>query len=72
MLTMTLLLALSAAEPLAPQKLGVSVAAGTLGSPEGHGVALSTGIRWGLGSHFALGFDTGYGLMGQQPGLQDR
>lgn len=61
---------LSAAD--APPKLGVFVAGGYLGSSAGHGGALSTGVGARLGEHFTVGFDVGYGLLNQQPGLQDR
>ncbi|HEY1955976.1 MAG TPA: hypothetical protein VGH28_10185 [Polyangiaceae bacterium] len=47
----------------APRTLTLFTSAGYLATSGGNGGALATGVRWGIGRHFALGFDLGYGLM---------
>jgi len=42
--------------------------AGYMTSGGGHGAALSSGVRLGIGRYFALGFDFGYGLMATPQG----
>ena len=57
----------------APAKLSLFTAAGYLassGAPGGG--ALSTGIRYAVGRHFALGFDLGYGVLATGSGVEDR
>ncbi len=54
-----------------PQKLGVFVGLGYLGAPGSHGSAFSSGVRLALGSHVALGFDLGWGLIAA-PVVYDR
>lgn len=56
-----------------PAKLSLFTSAGYLASSGANGGALSTGVRYMVGSHFALGFDLGYGLLAAQQGtMQDR
>ena len=55
-----------------PMKLSVFTAAGYLGTSGGNGGALSTGVRYMIGNHFALGLGLGYGLMAVQDAMQDR
>ncbi len=56
-----------------PTKLSLYTSAGYLASSGANGGALSTGVRYAVGNHFALGFDIGYGLLAVQDGTaQDR
>ena len=52
--------------------LGIFAGAGYLGSPGGNGSTFTTGLRLGIGRHFAVSFDLGYGLLGTHPAVQDR
>jgi hypothetical protein len=56
----------------APQKLGLSAATSYLGGAAGSGVALSSGLRLGLGTHVALSADIGYGVVSARSATQDR
>ncbi len=53
-------------------RLGLFVGTGYLGTPSGHGVAISGGLRFPLGRHLALGFDVGYGFTGAHAAVEDR
>lgn len=55
-----------------PQKLGLFVGAGYLGSPDTHGAAMGAGVRLAMGRHLALSFDLGYGVVGNAATVQDR
>ncbi len=55
-----------------PQKLGVFLGLGYLGSPGASGSAVNAGVRLGLGRHAALGFDLGWGLITASPIVHDR
>ena len=59
-----------------PTKLSLFTSAGFLTTSGGNGGALATGVRYAVGSHFALGFDLGYGLMSTEGSahgaMQDR
>jgi hypothetical protein len=54
------------------QKIGVSVATSYLGSPSENGVALSSGLRFALGTHAALSADLGYGVLSSPSATEDR
>jgi hypothetical protein len=56
----------------APQKLSVFTAVGYLGTTGGSGGVVTTGARYMIGEHFAVGLDIGYGLMAVQDAMQDR
>jgi hypothetical protein len=56
----------------APMKLSVFTGAGYLGTSGGSGVVVTTGARYMIGEHFAVGVDLGYGLMAVQDAMQDR
>jgi hypothetical protein len=54
-----------------PAKLSLFTSAGYLSSSNANGAAISTGVRYAVGDHFALGLDLGYGLLAlskTQPG----
>jgi hypothetical protein len=55
-----------------PQRLGVSAATSYLASGAGNGIAISSGLRLGLGTHAAVGADLGYGVLAGSAGTQDR
>ncbi len=57
--------------PTAPT-LGVFTSLGYLGSPGGNGSAFDVGLRLGVGRHFALSFDAGYGVLATGATIQDR
>ena len=64
-----------ASAPLAasgPPRLGAFITGGYLTSPGTQGGAVSTGLRLGLGEHFAASFDVGYGWLAAGVGVQDR
>jgi hypothetical protein len=52
-----------------PNPLHAFVGLGYQGSPGGDGGAVIGGLRYGLGQHFALSFDAGYGALNSK---QDR
>ena len=56
----------------APMKLSVFAGAGYLGTSGGSGGVVTTGARYMIGDHFAVGLDIGYGLMAVQDAMQDR
>jgi hypothetical protein len=56
----------------APHSLGLFAGVGALGSPGASGGAFLTGLRLGLGRHFAASVDLGYGLLTAPPTIQDR
>lgn len=56
----------------APHDLGLLAAVGALGSPGATGAAFLTGLRLGVGRHFAASVDVGYGLLTAPPTIQDR
>jgi hypothetical protein len=66
----------TAAAPASPpsrtRALDVWVAGGYLGGLAGHGAALASGLRLGLGEHVALGFDLGYGVLHGGASAEDR
>jgi len=53
-------------------KLSVFAGAGYLGTSGGSGGVVTTGARYMIGDHFAVGLDIGYGLMAVQDAMQDR
>jgi len=55
-----------------PQRLGLSVGLGYLGSAGMNGGALSLGLRYAPIRLVALSFDLGYGVLAAPPGVQDR
>jgi hypothetical protein len=55
-----------------PWNLGLFTGLGYLGSPGADGGAFLTGLRLGLGRHFAASFDVGYGLESAPSTTQDR
>ncbi len=55
-----------------PPKLTLFTSAGYLGAGSGSGAALATGIRYAIGSHFAVGLDLGYGVIAQATTMEDR
>jgi len=56
----------------APMKLSVFAGAGYLGTTGGNGAVVTTGARYMIGEHFAVGLDIGYGLMAVKDAMQDR
>jgi len=56
----------------APHRLGLFAGVGALGSPGATGGAFLTGLRLGVGRHFAASVDLGYGLLTAPPTIQDR
>jgi hypothetical protein len=52
--------------------LGLFAGAGYLGSPGASGGAFLTGLRLGVGEHFAGSVDLGYGLLSAPSTIQDR
>ncbi|HEY2367648.1 MAG TPA: hypothetical protein VGH87_14730 [Polyangiaceae bacterium] len=56
----------------APMKLSVFTGLGYLGTSGGSGGVVTTGARYMIGEHFAVGLDIGYGLMAVQDAMQDR
>lgn len=62
----------SATKEDAPMKLSVFTGAGYLGTSGGNGGVVTTGARYMIGEHFAVGLDIGYGLIAVQDAMQDR
>lgn len=56
----------------APHSLGLFAGVGAIGSPGADGGAFLTGLRLGVGRHFAASVDLGYGLLSAPPTIQDR
>lgn len=61
-----------ASPPSRPRSLDLWAAGGYLGGLAGHGAALASGLRLGLGEHVALGFDIGYGMLHGGSFAEDR
>ncbi len=55
-----------------PHSVGLFAGVGALGSPGATGGAFLTGLRVGVGRHFAASVDVGYGLLTAPPTIQDR
>lgn len=55
-----------------PQKLGVFLGVGYLGSVGASGSAANAGVRLSMGGHVALGFDLGWGLTAAANIVHDR
>jgi hypothetical protein len=55
-----------------PHDLGLFAGLGALGSPGATGGAFLAGLRLGVGTHFAVSADLGYGLLTAPPTIQDR
>lgn len=55
-----------------PHSVGLFAGVGALGSPGATGGAFLTGLRLGVGRHFAASVDLGYGLLTAPPTIQDR
>ncbi len=60
------------APSLRPWNLGLFTGLGYLGSPGADGGAFLTGLRLGIGRHFAASLDVGYGLESAPSTMQDR
>ena len=56
----------------APHSAALFAGLGALGSPGTVGAAFLTGLRLGVGEHFAASLDLGYGLLTAPPTVQDR
>jgi hypothetical protein len=56
----------------APHSVALFAGLGALGSPGAVGGAFLTGLRLGVGRHFAASLDLGYGLLTAAPTIQDR
>ncbi len=56
----------------APHGVALFAGLGALGSPGTVGGAFLTGLRLGVGKHFAASLDLGYGLLTAPPTVQDR
>jgi hypothetical protein len=55
-----------------PHSVGLFAGVGALGSPGATGGAFLSGLRLGVGRHFAASVDLGYGLLTAPPTIQDR
>ena len=64
--------AIAPAPPSKPARLELLGGVGFLGSPGSGGGAFTTGLRLGLGRHFAVGLDLGYGLVDAGATKEDR
>ena len=69
---LAVLVATTASAELGSEGLSGFVGVGYLGSPGGSGAGASTGVRLGVGTHFAASFDLGYGFLAAAPFVQDR
>lgn len=58
--------------PPVEHDLGLIAGLGALGSPGASGGAFLAGLRLGIGRHFAVSADVGYGLLTAPPTIQDR